>query len=647
MSADNTCAEPSDARHLSRFGAATGAVGLINDVLDLYERANAAIVEYRDFDQKTVKLLVRFAREISRLETWCLGMGYTLDASGSFIRLSHQTPPISYAIHLGKSFDIDGELVEMRALLQDIIKIFDTLGIARQNSIQNFVNAMQGQTTERGATHTLTTNTPDHESLIGGDSAQTIDDISGRLRRLGIIPEPGSWHQRLKSIASRTHNRLEEKILALSDSNSRLAILLDRRLDQAAHDFIPACLNSLRTLQKDFGSQASQVNQDLADIKLALADLHSVYRASRGIDSAIHDAAHMSITSILFLREVSLISQQRSPISERDLKFDDNDHVSCPSRQVVRYQGKDHLLELNPDIKVDADSQRIERRLNDLARGLGESPEGFRSLNAVNYVDLFDSGEHHYGILYQLPACFSRDTHRLVSLRELLPLAPQYCQCDCQSCGNCENRRAEAGNKPKTPALEGRLQLAATLVKAFHVFQSSHWLHQGICSDNIVFAEAHPTTEDQPAKIDTPWVVGFEFARHITHDSDKRKSAMRLPSVAYQHPSRRKYDFEGWVTQKYRAEFDIYAIGRLLLEIAVWEIVDTDSAVDEALERLPEAVGSRYSNAVSWCLGLTADSPVNKEILRNTPAPKVGGWPVDLVRLFSMRVYLEVVSCLE
>jgi hypothetical protein len=165
-----------------------------------------------------------------------------------------------------------------------------------------------------------------------------------------------------------------------------------------------------------------------------------------------------------------------------------------------------------------------------------------------------------------------------------------------------------------SPSLSARVRLAQRLCTCVLYLHAVNWLHKGINSRNIIFAN--------PQNLSEPCVSGFELARPET-DQDKtqpgRGQAVSLTDDLYCHPL---YQGAG-PKQPYRKTFDIYSLGLVLLEIAFWrpiesivelqhhpsnrraaesirnELIQKDS---EYMEELRARMGDEYQNAVSVCI---------------------------------------------
>jgi hypothetical protein len=191
------------------------------------------------------------------------------------------------------------------------------------------------------------------------------------------------------------------------------------------------------------------------------------------------------------------------------------------------------------------------------------------------------------------------------------------------------------------PPLEQRLQLANSLCTTLSDLYSSGWLHKSLRSANIVFPAAVLSKSSISDRlICEPLVSGFEYSRQESEAQtiDRARSSADVAAAIYRHAA-----YQGEAAQGYRIQFDVYSLGLMLVEVALWVplrsfldakdpsgngaaagTVKLSSSMkrfhrDEAvvlmkrvLNRLdkefPFRVGTVYYHAVRWCLTL-ADQP--------------------------------------
>ena len=114
------------------------------------------------------------------------------------------------------------------------------------------------------------------------------------------------------------------------------------------------------------------------------------------------------------------------------------------------------------------------------------------------------------------------------------------------------------------PSLSLRMDLALALAETVQQLHISGWLHKGIRSDNILYLDRdHHTWENNKSL--GPYVAGYEFAR-ADNPLEITEDAPSSPELnLYRHPSA-----QGAVRPSFRKEFDLFALGCVLLEVASW-----------------------------------------------------------------------------
>ena len=164
------------------------------------------------------------------------------------------------------------------------------------------------------------------------------------------------------------------------------------------------------------------------------------------------------------------------------------------------------------------------------------------------------------------------------------------------------------------PALGEKFKLASTLAIALDLLHSSEWLHKSLRSDNILFFQhrAIPSSKKSPPSILVPWVTGFEYARLATSASIGYRPDGTKDLDYYHHPD---------VINGFTKAQDLYSLGVILLEIAMWRPLSTkippekkkdlkairNLFLQDAEKNLPSEMGSVYANVVLLCLGMSLE----------------------------------------
>ncbi|KAF9731733.1 hypothetical protein PMIN01_10750 [Paraphaeosphaeria minitans] len=268
--------------------------------------------------------------------------------------------------------------------------------------------------------------------------------------------------------------------------------------------------------------------------------------------------------------------------------------------------------EYDPNIQDD-EKDKLQDRIRQLMALLGEprSQQYLNTLQALGYLD--DPNYHCWWIVFRFPLSPldnpDSQANQPLSLRELY-------------------------SSPYKPALEARYKLAKRLVDSFARLYGSDWYHKGINSRNIIFPQILNAGSLASFKsIKTALVQGFNYSRQLTQAQtiDRGKVLNDLEAAIYRHPL-----YQGDAASGYQIQYDIYSLGLLLFEIALWgplmdmlaakfrpgkeppvtlsprmnqfheaEALELKRRIDIRVEHeLAYRVGTQYKEVVQWCLNL-------------------------------------------
>ncbi len=149
------------------------------------------------------------------------------------------------------------------------------------------------------------------------------------------------------------------------------------------------------------------------------------------------------------------------------------------------------------------------------------------------------------------------------------------------------------------PALEQRLLLAQRLVSALARIHKVKWLHKNISSFSIVFSLS--SSSSLPTNVPSPHIIGFNYSR--PDDPNSFSSQIGLKATEYCHPEYMK-EFEGI---RYKAEFDCYSLGLVLLEVGMWRTLSSMTKGKALLrpEELSNYIMLRYIPQLDFYVGQT------------------------------------------
>jgi hypothetical protein len=163
------------------------------------------------------------------------------------------------------------------------------------------------------------------------------------------------------------------------------------------------------------------------------------------------------------------------------------------------------------------------------------------------------------------------------------------------------------------PSLTARADLAHRLASCLGYLHVVNWLHKGFRSDNVVMLP------DETGNLDIrkSRLSGFEYSRPDISGASTSIPPVHAEWEIYRHP-----DYQGMKPQPARKTYDIYSLGIVLIEIALWQSIGTimkkDYAGDlraikavknelldtkpEYLEQVRSSAGDRYHKVVLRCL---------------------------------------------
>jgi serine/threonine protein kinase len=172
-------------------------------------------------------------------------------------------------------------------------------------------------------------------------------------------------------------------------------------------------------------------------------------------------------------------------------------------------------------------------------------PPGFRLLRCSNFFH--DPETSRFGLVFELPfpVLISEELLKCGGITTLSKLLAH----------------SKDNHDLKVPSLGQRFRLAQTLASAIGEFHKVGWLHRRISPHNIVFPQI-----DGCPDYDNPYLTGFSHSRR-----DSSNEFTEGPGQQHQN-----YQHSGYIKkpQRYRAEFDFYSLGIVLLEIARWQLLD-------------------------------------------------------------------------
>lgn len=119
------------------------------------------------------------------------------------------------------------------------------------------------------------------------------------------------------------------------------------------------------------------------------------------------------------------------------------------------------------------------------------------------------------------------------------------------------------------PYLGYRFRMASALANIVLQIHAANWLHKDIASSNIIFLPSISTEVEGGSGESQPCLIGFDFSRPDRHHTESIESPKSVNNGGYWHPA--LWPDHGQ-KPRFRKEFDIFALGVVLLEIGNWKL---------------------------------------------------------------------------
>jgi serine/threonine protein kinase len=275
----------------------------------------------------------------------------------------------------------------------------------------------------------------------------------------------------------------------------------------------------------------------------------------------------------------------------------------------------------------------LQKRLEDITKLLRRAnraaeKDRFRVLRCAGFYQ--DPSAYSCGLIYEFPTIPSSKTQKVLTLRSALE---------------------ETQQRPEDqPSLEQRFQLAQALASSILKFHTVSWLQKSISSFNVAFF--HSNNESWLNGITNPFFLGFLYSRSNDKNAFTEGPTEDAYHRDYQHPD---YSGKGIKNPTYRAEYDYYSLGLVLLEIGLWKSLSKilkrledaspsdgpsvsrlNGLLRSCVPRLKCSMGTRYQHIVETCLCGSFEVPSSLDERSRQ---------LKLYRSFSSLVVEELAEC--
>ncbi|KAL8859563.1 MAG: hypothetical protein Q9178_003962 [Gyalolechia marmorata] len=399
--------------------------------------------------------------------------------------------------------------------------------------------------------------------------------------------------------------KLVDKLIIFND---RVESSLDR-----------ATLGDLHGMQVQSNLLLLQVTDDITQLRFLMEALSITHKPinqgnhqevnDEGIDDERSNESNLA-TLAKFKAEALLISKSISQHMPKRIEFEsiELEKADCnASRSLGRYGGHHIWLEWREqmeDAQYSHDTQRvIDERVKQLATLLSIKDKSplFNAPSCLGYTYDDTNDERRHALVYKV---------------EIPP--------DSRYLGLCTLRDTLKTTYP-IPSLAKRFALASTLADSLFYLHAVSWLHKGIRSDNILFiryqntAINHEPNNRTAANISYPILSGFDYARPDLIDEQSFRNTKTPSHDLYSHP-----DLLRFRTKRSRKCHDMYSLGLIFIEIALWRPIEEIVGIEVRRSRLLEVaqmvaelkdkgstlssklaarVGDQYIEIVNSCVG--------------------------------------------
>ncbi|RDW69767.1 hypothetical protein BP6252_08787 [Coleophoma cylindrospora] len=576
---------------LSVLGAAVGVTSLIMQLTDECVKGYKLYQEAADLPQTHRYLLVRLHIEQQRFLNFAFETGL-LNVDGI----------VCSTLQVNKSL--------LLAILAEIKLLFESFATVNGKYEKVVAHSPVNWTDHSYAEHDLMSFLcivmSDHTQLERENKrAETAKRVRGlgksiaqaakNLRTIVVEPKRLIW-------AAVDKDAFEQLILKLDGFNTFLISLLDSSQLRRLQDSMSTAYMEILQLRNDVGDLTALVkalspaaetksNNPATTLILEGGALSQAVAEQTAIQKKKESyLRHLASIKIQFNKINSLsnstvaISDYRkfidSPLSLGDFGFVDvaPEAGTRQHRTRTTYRGRRVWIEWKdiPATGPIAVVENVEWRtglLTDLLRSA--KPEGFRAAQCLGYIKILHTDDAtQFGIVFEETLIHGTES-KIATLQDLLEGQPY-------------------------PSLSARLALCTVLARCVHSLHAVNWLHKALRPDNIIFF----SSSGLPS-LNEPFLSGFELSRPSIMDQLTEKPKFDPLKDIYRHPNAQSSQTDG----KYRKSYDIYSLGVLMIEIALWKQIKDIVP----LEDLAKAKPSALRKIQPWLLGTPLDTgfPLN------------------------------------
>ncbi|KAM7187572.1 protein kinase [Rhypophila sp. PSN 637] len=124
----------------------------------------------------------------------------------------------------------------------------------------------------------------------------------------------------------------------------------------------------------------------------------------------------------------------------------------------------------------------------------------------------------------------------------------------------------------RKPSLTTRVRIARMVATSIWYLHATNWLHKGMRSQNIVFSRKQQGAAQQLDGHAEPFICGFDYSRPANIGEETERPVENLLHDMYRHPDV-QFDVPREGRRGFNKLHDVYSLGVVLYEIAVWKPV--------------------------------------------------------------------------
>ncbi|KAH7344359.1 hypothetical protein BKA66DRAFT_579435 [Pyrenochaeta sp. MPI-SDFR-AT-0127] len=348
----------------------------------------------------------------------------------------------------------------------------------------------------------------------------------------------------------------------------------------------------LRYASHEMGTSAPNLPSKVLPQVLNTEELERLVAAASETYPELSKCASMKLEALNIARDLSAPPQLQNELIRRRKLILTSSTSFQTFRNLVQYldEGSQMTVLLEdkyyPKERDQAYDQFVHRRVYEVAKLLASTPKPskFRALDCLGYVH--DRIRGCYSFIFRLPPNFD-ESKSPVSLNVFW---------------------SESSERSISKvALGQRFDIARAVATSLLYLHACGILHKAFHSGNILFFQRK--SEKMP-DLSSPFLLGYDYARPhgVPFKSEVNDPLQIQGEQIYAHP-----DYDPSAKRRYLKAFDLYGLGVLLLEIAIWRsattLIPPNTARSEArlllineTLNLEPVVGAQYVGVVARCL---------------------------------------------